>query len=586
MSKDVEADEAYFLEKVELDEDSDDGFEYDEVAVDSGDDELEELAEELDEDLESALESIKRKIKPGHGTQDPGERKALPVVAKRAEVLDDFMRNCMIKMKLSKTLETFQAEWYELTQKGILTEEDVGVVPDIYLRNQQMDDNVKYLRDELEKARKIAEHAESMFDNLRKERDFHRMHHKRVVQEKNKLIQDLRRLRDHYKHFEPALAETKDKYDRLLREKSLLKLDRDKLQTKVMGLEVTIQGLQARDKDSAPKIPKKKKLTVGPVDTPFPADSRPNPNLARDDPPTECGQWQPTKTFEGHQLSVTGVRLHPKKPIVATVSDDHKWMLWALPNGELILKGEGHTDWISSCDMNPHGTQLCTGSGDSTIKLWDFAQTQCAATFKDHTQAVWSTAFNDTGEFIVSGSMDHTAKLWDLGAMRCRGTFRGHVDSINSVGFQPYANNVCTASGDKTVSIWDARTAVCVQTFYGHTNACNSVQFNPRGDTLVSSDADGVVKLWDVRMVNERLHIPGPAMNSALAVNSAVFDPSGKVLAMGGDDGCIRLHNVVTDKPVGELKGHSDSVLDLAFDPDANFLMSASADATFRMWSG
>merc|ERR1712070_1167460 len=184
-AKDVEADEAFFLEKVELEEDSDDGFEYDEVAVDSGDDELEELAEQLDEDLESALESIKRKVKPGHGTEDPGERKALPVVAKRAEVLDDFIRNFMIKMKLNKTLETFQAEWYELTQKGVLTEEDVGVVPDIYLRNQQMDDNVKYLRTELDKARKIAEHAESMFDNLRKERDFHRMHHKRVVQEKN-----------------------------------------------------------------------------------------------------------------------------------------------------------------------------------------------------------------------------------------------------------------------------------------------------------------------------------------------------------------------------------------------------------------
>merc|ERR1712166_1681542 len=65
--------------------------------------------------------------------------------------LDDFIRNFLIKMKLNKTLKTFQAEWYELTQKGILSEEDVGVVPDIYLRNQQMDDNVKYLREELEK---------------------------------------------------------------------------------------------------------------------------------------------------------------------------------------------------------------------------------------------------------------------------------------------------------------------------------------------------------------------------------------------------------------------------------------------------
>merc|ERR1712196_54786 len=245
--RDVEGEEAFFLEKVELDDDSDDGFGYDEVVMDSGDD-LED--EEADEDLESALESIKRKIKPGHGNEDPQQAKVHAVVAKRPEVLDDFFRNFLIKMKLEKTLETFQAEWYELTQKGILTEEDVGVVPDIYLRNQQMDDNVKYLRTELDKARKIAEHAESMFDNLRKERDFHRMHHKRVVQEKNKLIKDLRRLRDHYRHFEPALQETKDKYERLMREKSMLKLDRDKLSTKVAALENQLNSLTLKGKET------------------------------------------------------------------------------------------------------------------------------------------------------------------------------------------------------------------------------------------------------------------------------------------------------------------------------------------------
>merc|ERR1712195_83748 len=282
-AKDAEATDAYFLEKAEFEDESDDGFEYDEVAVDSGDDEVDELGESLDEDLESALESIKRKIKPGHGTEDPGDRKALPIVAKRAEVLDDFIRNFLIKMKLNKTLKTFQAEWYELTQKGILSEEDVGVVPDIYLRNQQMDDNVKYLREELEKARRIAEHAESMFDNLRKERDFHRMHHKRVVQEKSKLIQDLRRLREHYKHFEPALEQTKDKYDRLLREKSLIKLDRDKLSAKVTGLESSVLSLQSRDKESSHKnVRKKKQLAVGPTDTCLPPDSRVNPNLGLD----------------------------------------------------------------------------------------------------------------------------------------------------------------------------------------------------------------------------------------------------------------------------------------------------------------
>jgi len=213
--------------------------------------------------------------------------KVHPVVAKRPEVLDDFIRNFLIKMKLEKTLETFQAEWFELTQKGILTEEDVGVVPDIYLRNQQMDDNVKYLRTELDKARKIAEHAESMFDNLRKERDFHRMHHKRVVQEKNKLIKDLRRLREHYRHFEPALEETKEKYERLMREKSMLKLDRDKLATKVAQLEQQLNTLTLKGKDTevSKAASAKSKAPTGPQDSILPPDDRENPWLNKHVPP-------------------------------------------------------------------------------------------------------------------------------------------------------------------------------------------------------------------------------------------------------------------------------------------------------------
>ena len=40
--------------------------------------------------------------------------------------------------------------------------------------------------------------ASATWDKFRKERDFHRMHHKRVAQEKNRLISDLQRLKKHY----------------------------------------------------------------------------------------------------------------------------------------------------------------------------------------------------------------------------------------------------------------------------------------------------------------------------------------------------------------------------------------------------
>lgn len=51
------------------------------------------------------------------------------------------------------------------------------------------------MRQELAAAREVAARASGTWDKFRKERDFHRMHHKRVAQEKNKLITDIKRLK-------------------------------------------------------------------------------------------------------------------------------------------------------------------------------------------------------------------------------------------------------------------------------------------------------------------------------------------------------------------------------------------------------
>jgi hypothetical protein len=112
---------------------------------------------------------------------------------------------------MERTLDCFNTEWYELQSKGKLGEEYTLPVPDIYLRNMELDEQVVSMRKELEKMRSIAEKARGTWDNFRKQRDFHRMHHKRVVQEKDKLTGDLRHLHKHYLSYEPALKELQAK---------------------------------------------------------------------------------------------------------------------------------------------------------------------------------------------------------------------------------------------------------------------------------------------------------------------------------------------------------------------------------------
>lgn len=41
-------------------------------------------------------------------------------------------------------------------------------------------------------------------------------------------------------------------------------------------------------------------------------------------------------------MAIASIDLHPKKPVLATGSDDYSFKLMTVPQGELIMSGEGH----------------------------------------------------------------------------------------------------------------------------------------------------------------------------------------------------------------------------------------------------
>ncbi|TSL04405.1 Sperm-associated antigen 16 protein [Bagarius yarrelli] len=590
-ANDTEAvDGPYYLEKVSIPDDSEDGFEYEEISV-----EEESVTEE--EDLETAAEVLRKFTSECDFVPEQIFSQFQKLYSPVPEAVDDFFRNFLVKMEMSKTLDCFQREWFEKLHKGMLKTNHGGLVSDIYTHNQVLENELQNTQRERDSYKQAAFQAGETIVRLQKERDFHRLQHKRVVQEKNKLIEDIRKLKKHYESFPPALKQLNEKYQTALRQKMLVSIDRDRLSSQVPNLDSSLSnsrtppGTRRIPKETDSRSPDQTKpveevtvTTKHSKDSEFPASTRINPFLpqikALSAQSTKISGFSMTKSIKAHTLPVNHLALHPNKLLVASASEDHLWRLWEMPEGEMIMTGEGHTGWVSSCSFHPSGHCLATTSEDSTVKIWDFAKSCCVLTLEGHTHITWGCSFHSCGDFVASCSMDNTAKVWDLNSERCRYTLRGHVDSVNSISFLPFSNILLTCSADKSVSLWDARAGLCAQTFYGHRYPCNSATFNALGDMIASCDSFGVVKLWDVRNISAITTVDtGPH-----ASNQVVFSPNGQVLAVASDDYEVKLVEVASSQ-LSSLLGHNNSVQSVVFDHKGENLFSSGYEGEIFVWS-
>ncbi|CAF1275817.1 unnamed protein product [Adineta ricciae] len=597
------ADVPYYVEKryVRAVDENGDEFQYEEVPVE----------EFYDDEKEETLDALIRNVK-----DQQRESQVIPTTTSASisrgslttepEAVDDFVRNFLVRMGMKKTMQQFQVEWHNLSSSGRIKTNEAGYLPDVVKHNEELSEKMRLLQSEVDRYRKSAEKAREEFIKMKKERDYHRQHHNRIAQEKNNLVTFIKRLKSHLSTYEPQLDELKTKYDSAVREKMLYKLERDKMQSELNALKLStstsyqngsLGSTQSKLRELRLKE-EKKKVTITDAqrrlegsmddtnqsnaqDSEFPTDTGNNPYLNRF---AEDAFHRSTLTLAkellAHEGPISCAAIHPRKHVAITVSDDRSWKMWAIPEGDMIMKGEGHADWVSGVDFHPSGNKMATCSGDTTVKLWDFSQKKCVHTFTNHLLPVWSVNFHSCGDFITSASQDKTVRLWDLNSLRCRMVMRGHQDSVHSAEFLMFSNIIVSSSVDKTVMLWDARTGLAEHTYAGHANACNQATFNLRGDAIASCDTKGVVKIWDVRTVKSIVTLDfGP-----YSANSVSFHPAGQLLTTASGDRTIKLYNISSEELI-PLSSHTDEVQYVKFDLKGQYMISTGRDRTLRIWS-
>ncbi|NXK86104.1 SPG16 protein, partial [Formicarius rufipectus] len=356
--------------------------------------------QEEDEDLSKALQAIQEQAEDAQILTSQSVLTSEKSVSDIPEAMDDFFCNFLVRLGMSRTLDCFQTEWYELIERGVIAVKDAGLVPTVYTRNQQLETENIMLKKDLENYKLAANKTKEAFVQMQKERDFHRMHHRRVVQEKNRLICDMKRMKAHYASYEPILKQLSEKYETSLKQKMLTSLERDKAVGQVTGLQAVLENLESRcvkpiseakvhdctrkkefegPTQKALQEARQQKIIVSasssydPVkeaekkmskrdlkDSEFPVDTEVNTYLEHakeHTQPLKSGEYQLSNIVKVHDMAVSCLALHPRKDIVVTGSDDHLWKMWALPDGNILMTGEGHTDWLSGCCFRPRLVQ-------------------------------------------------------------------------------------------------------------------------------------------------------------------------------------------------------------------------------------
>lgn len=264
------------------------------------------------------------------------------------EPVDDFLRNFLRRAGLVRTVSRFEVEWYgsaltRLTHTLETAAASPGVffIPDALTHRHLLQSELGRVRAETELLREEVLAAGASLVRMQRERDFHRLQHQRVSEDKNRLTEDFKHLKKHLESYEPALKQLEDKYQTAVRRRALLGFRRETPQSRADPEPAQVRTERRRSTGAEdPAAP-----TPGhPKDSEFPPCSGlPGTHLTQVSCHTEKspGSFSLTCSIRAHQEPISCIDLHPSEPILASASDDHTWRLWALPAGGEQVRGGG-----------------------------------------------------------------------------------------------------------------------------------------------------------------------------------------------------------------------------------------------------
>jgi WD40 repeat protein len=184
-----------------------------------------------------------------------------------------------------------------------------------------------------------------------------------------------------------------------------------------------------------------------------------------------------------------------------------------------------------------------------------------------------SLGFSSDGQRILTIS-DGTVWMWDLPSGRELGKFelKGQKGNYESVALSPNNQFIATRSDDSTTRIWDL-------------SGQQLAEFKEDQSRITTNAFQQKYVHYPVEQ-----SLPVSILKRGVAVHGQnkinTFSPDGRhIVTQSSDTSIVYVWDLLTGKPPAILKGHQAEIVSVSFSQDGQRILTASWDATARIWN-
>jgi WD40 repeat protein len=285
-----------------------------------------------------------------------------------------------------------------------------------------------------------------------------------------------------------------------------------------------------------------------------------------------------TRASDGHAGTVQRVIMAGSGRYAISTGDDNDLLVWGTRRAKLRRRFAQHWGRIRGIAALPRSDAFVSVSEDQTIRLWDINGGRLIRTLGEGRTPYCSLAIAPDGRHAFVGVWG-ALEVWDL---KCGGRVRTLGVGSNmpwQVILTRGGERVIAALGDGTIRVLDNSSGQVLHVLDAHHPTVTDLELIPSDRAIVTTSLDGTAHVWDLRsgkrrrsLQRHRTHVMAVASSRLRLVTA---DANGEVISWSTRRGMV----------TRRLIGHGQAVWAVSVRQDGRYAVSASQDATIRLWS-